>query len=65
MFSRFSISYSATRESLIVNSFHLDRSVPFLVNISNLSRNLLRIAMSYFIPKISSIYIVRVEDDKL
>jgi len=48
-----------------VNSFHLDRSVPFLINISDLSRNFLRIAMSYFIPRISDIYIVRVDNDEL
>ena len=35
----------------------MDRLVLFLVNIPDLLRNLLRIAMSYFVPRISSIYV--------
>jgi len=41
----------------MVGSFHLSRPVPFLVNTYDLSRDLLRVAISYFVPKISGIYI--------
>ena len=40
----------------MVGGFHLDGSVPFLVNAPDLSRNLLRIAMSCFVPRISGMY---------
>ena len=51
-----SISCSAARESSIVSGFHLGRPVPLLVNVSDLLRNLLRVAMSYFVTRISGIY---------
>ena len=44
------------RESSIVGNFYLDRPVPFLVNVPVLLRNLLRVAMPCFVPRISSIY---------
>ena len=57
LFSESYILCSAARKSSIVGDFHLDRSVPFLVNTSILSRNLLRTAMLCFVLRISSIYI--------
>ena len=57
LFSGSFILCSAVRKSSIVNGFHLDRLVPFLVNISDLLRNLLRVAISCFVPRISGIYI--------
>jgi len=47
---------SVAREFSIVGNFYLGRPVPFLVNIPVLLRNLLRIAMPCFVPRISSIY---------
>jgi len=40
-----------------VGGFYLGRFVPFLVNASVLSRNLLRVAMPCFVSRISGIYI--------
>jgi len=40
----------------MVGGFHLDGPIPFLVNVSDLSRNLLRTAMPCFVLRISSIY---------
>ena len=40
----------------MVNGFHLGKLVLFLINGPNLLRNLLRIAMSCFVPRISGIY---------
>ena len=51
------ISCLAARKSLIVDGFYLDKSVLFLVNVPILLRNLLRMAISCFVPRISSIYI--------
>ena len=39
-----------------MGGFYLGRPVPFLVNASVLSRNLLRTAMPCFVPRISGIY---------
>ena len=39
-----------------MDGFHLGRPVPFLVNAPDLSRNLLRMAMPCFVPRISGIY---------
>ena len=39
-----------------MGGFHLCRPVPFLVNVLVLLRNLLRAAMSCFVPRISGIY---------
>ena len=39
-----------------MGGFHLGRPVSFLVNAPNLSRNLFRTAMPYFVPRISGIY---------
>ena len=39
-----------------MDGFHLGRPVPFLVNVPDLSRNLLRAAMPCFVPRISGIY---------
>ena len=50
------MSCSAARRSLIVGGFYLGGPVPFLVNIPDLSRDLLRIAISCFVPRISGIY---------
>ena len=51
------ISYSAARRSSMVDGFYLSKSVLFLVNVPNFSRNLLRVAISYFVPRISGMYI--------
>ena len=40
-----------------MGGFHLGRPVLLLVNAPDLSRNLLRAAMSCFVPMISGIYI--------
>ena len=47
----------AAGESSIMDDFHLGRPVSLLVNTPDHSRNLLRVAMSYFVPSISGIYI--------
>jgi len=41
----------------MVGGFHLGKFFLFLVNAPDFPRNLLRIAISYFILRISSIYI--------
>ena len=51
------MSCLAARKSSMVGSFHLSRPVPFLANTYDLSRDLLRVAISCFVPKISGIYI--------
>ena len=56
-FSGFSILCLVGRDSSITGGFYLDRSVPFLVNTPDLSRNLLRAAMPCLVSKIFRIYI--------
>ena len=51
-----SILYSVARGSSIVGGFHLGRPVPFLVNVPDFSRNLLRVAIPCFVLRISGIY---------
>ena len=41
----------------MVGDFYLGRTVLFLVNTSDLSRNLLKVAISCFVLRISDIYI--------
>ena len=41
----------------MVDGFHLGKYVLFLVNASDFSRNLLRVAIPCFVPRISSMYI--------
>ena len=41
----------------MVDGFYLSKFVLFLVNVLNFSRNLLRAAISYFVPRISGMYI--------
>ena len=40
----------------MVGGFHLGGPIPFLVNVPDLSRNLLRVAIPCFVPRISGIY---------
>ena len=51
-----SILYSVARGSSIVGGFYLGGPVPFLVNVPDLSRNLLRMAIPCFVPRIFGIY---------
>jgi len=41
----------------MVDGFYLGKPVLFLINVFDLSRNLPRVAIPYFVPRISDIYI--------